>query len=538
MAKTVIAVTGRTIDEFETNFDAALASILNARIDIVSFTLTELTRLRGFEFRAIITTDDSLAATITQPYQARLFQGRSASDAASEANSFYTTNPTYFTAPPVMVQTSQVRLSEQTFLLMVYNTTLADGAANWSGGTGGNTGQASGDLAGTMPTPTVEGIQGRDIDNTATNSGDLLVFNGSGITWVPEVLAFATPGDATAAAPFVDGRRVIITTGGSAGLYQVVTNGGVTFPGDYTLLSTAVVVAADWNVVDVDGLIQGVDGETVCRELVAPPSTTVVATPSTLTKDQHVTIVDLAVAGASTINLPAAPVSDERHVILDGKGDAATNSITVDGNGNTIAGETTYLIAQNYGAVTVQWDSVAGEWKILHAYLEQPRVKQRILYTGGTLDSPVGTDWKVGEPAGLGADANNPALLTRCFDDTTEEGAGLQTVVPIGATTVRFRLRSRAANAPGAPATVQPRFFWREFADNTAPTAWDAGTLFTPIDIPTNEHFQADEEEFDIPTLGITPGSLLQIEITRKAGDANDTLSGDWCIATLELEFI
>jgi hypothetical protein len=47
------------------------------------------------------------------------------------------------------------------------------------------TGTAGGDLAGTYPNPTVDGLQGRSVANTAPTAGQVLAWNGSTSAWTP-----------------------------------------------------------------------------------------------------------------------------------------------------------------------------------------------------------------------------------------------------------------------------------------------------------------------------------------------------------------
>lgn len=66
-------------------------------------------------------------------------------------------------------------------------------------------------------------------------------------------------------------------------------------------------------------------------------------------------ITDLAVAGAVAVNLPAG-VNGQLYAILDGKGDAATNNITITPNGaETIDSTTSYVLSKNRASVLLMF---------------------------------------------------------------------------------------------------------------------------------------------------------------------------------------
>jgi len=80
-------------------------------------------------------------------------------------------------------------------------------------------------------------------------------------------------------------------------------------------------------------------------------------------------IVDLAVAGASTVNLPAG-ADKQIFIIVDGKGDASTNNITIDASGaETIEGSLTKVIRLNRECLVLQYSSSAGDWKVIGGYV-------------------------------------------------------------------------------------------------------------------------------------------------------------------------
>lgn len=66
---------------------------------------------------------------------------------------------------------------------------------------------------------------------------------------------------------------------------------------------------------------------------------------------------------AKTINLPANPTANNYVVIKDKKGDAATNNITISGNGKLIDGVSSILINGNNQAYTLKYDGAA--WNLI-----------------------------------------------------------------------------------------------------------------------------------------------------------------------------
>jgi hypothetical protein len=88
--------------------------------------------------------------------------------------------------------------------------------------------------------------------------------------------------------------------------------------------------------------------------------------PVTVSASTDCTVVtDLSVAGAVTVNLPAG-ANKQLFIIVDGKGDALTNNITINRNGSdTIAGATSLVLNHNRQAVFLQYHAATTDWKIL-----------------------------------------------------------------------------------------------------------------------------------------------------------------------------
>lgn len=151
-------------------------------------------------------------------------------------------------------------------------------------------------------------------------------------------------------------------------------------------------------------------------------------------------------------------------------------------------------------------------------------------------DVPLNSDWAVNSYAPLARDSNNSALLVRRFDDTTEEYVGILLKVPADATSLTWKVISRAETAPGSSKTVITRFYKRAFPDNGAVESWTTPGTFS-LTIPNNELWQYDTFSDTLSNLGITAGEQYQFEYGRDADDASDNLSGDWTLLAVEVIF-
>jgi hypothetical protein len=91
------------------------------------------------------------------------------------------------------------------------------------------------------------------------------------------------------------------------------------------------------------------------RVLTAGASDTVLSTDFML-------VVNKTIAGVTTIYLPAVPSANFLAVVKDGKGDAASNNITINGNGNNMDGAATIVMNLNYQALNFAWNGT--QWNV------------------------------------------------------------------------------------------------------------------------------------------------------------------------------
>lgn len=86
-----------------------------------------------------------------------------------------------------------------------------------------------------------------------------------------------------------------------------------------------------------------------------------------LTRQNRVCIINKTSGAATQVNLPSVTGSylGQEHIILDGKGDANSNNITISGSGATINGDETKVIAAPYGRLHVIYNGT--QWNVFNA---------------------------------------------------------------------------------------------------------------------------------------------------------------------------
>jgi len=152
--------------------------------------------------------------------------------------------------------------------------------------------------------------------------------------------------------------------------------------------------------------------------------------------------------------------------------------------------------------------------------------------------APWNANWAVNNLAPAALDTVNAALIVRRFDDSIVEGVGFMVRVPSNATSINFVIQGRAQTAPGGSQGVVAGLYRRLIPNNSAVGAWSAIYNFTTLTIPTNTNFQTSSQNVTLATLGLTAGETYQFEFVRNATSGSDTLSGDWNLLLLGLEFV
>ena len=187
-------------------------------------------------------------------------------------------------------------------------------------------------------------------------------------------------------------------------------------------------------------------------------------------------------------------------------------------------------IALRYDGTSSRWRAIAGLGG------SSSTTPFRKVYAAYDLLSPY-TNWAVNIAAGLAADSTNAALMVRRFDDSTEEGVGWGLTIPTGMTNLTLYFKSRAQTTPGGSVNVVPQLYRRTIPDNSAVGAWSAATVLTSIAFTTNQNFQYDSQTLTLAGLSLTAGTYVQFELTRNGASGSDTLSGDWDLVELVVEF-
>ena len=98
-----------------------------------------------------------------------------------------------------------------------------------------------------------------------------------------------------------------------------------------------------------------------------------------LTTTDCVIVTDLSVAGAVAVNLPAG-ATGQVYTIVDGKGDAGTNNITITPAAGTINGAATYVIDSNRAGVSIIYNGTS--WTVIAEFISSGDIPRNQIAAG------------------------------------------------------------------------------------------------------------------------------------------------------------
>lgn len=255
MADFVSSVFASNLTSFEEDINLLLSSLLNNNILSVSIATGDKVSYIGKELQFGIRYDDA-GSVISSPYKIKVYDSGNLANAVAEAQAFITANPSYWYADLILGYLEPTRNAEPYVVYLFYNEEASEGGLNWYAG--GVPLVLSGDVTGFLFNNTVEKIQNNDVASTAPTGGATLVWNDDTSRYEPvlPVQYFADSAALVAAAPFVDNTRVVLSPGSptsEAGTYNVDSNGGVSFPADYTKISDTTETADEVAITDSGG---------------------------------------------------------------------------------------------------------------------------------------------------------------------------------------------------------------------------------------------------------------------------------------------
>jgi hypothetical protein len=169
-------------------------------------------------------------------------------------------------------------------------------------------------------------------------------------------------------------------------------------------------------------------------------------------------------------------------------------------------------------------------WDIVSA--SSGTVKTYTFYAN-SLDSPTTSDFAVNALAPVISDPTNTAMNVRSFSNTIEQGVGLMVPVPLGSTTITFKIRGRPTTAPASATTVTHKLYSRLVPTNAAMGSWSAATTFTSLTIPTNAYYQLYTQSYSLSSIGLIVNNTYHLELTRAIGG----LTNNWLVVEIVVEF-
>lgn len=130
-------VDGINTTGLESRVDTAIAALTNHMIRGVQVVVDDKARRTGRELDVIVTYESPGNKTLTDPYQVKVFTGRTASEVDTAAATYRTANPDNWYAPPVYRYINEIKPSIDPHVILQFYCADSSGGLNWdlSGGT-------------------------------------------------------------------------------------------------------------------------------------------------------------------------------------------------------------------------------------------------------------------------------------------------------------------------------------------------------------------------------------------------------------------
>lgn len=133
--------------------------------------------------------------------------------------------------------------------------------------------------------------------------------------------------------------------------------GATSLLGGTASVGAAGLVTVGANLSLVSGVLSALAGSaTVVRVITAAGNVTVLASDGLVT-------IKKTTAAATAVTLEASPATGARHIIKDGKGDSATNNITISPASGTIDGSANYVLNISHESIEIIFNGT--EWNIV-----------------------------------------------------------------------------------------------------------------------------------------------------------------------------
>jgi hypothetical protein len=236
-----------------------------------------------------------------------------------------------------------------------------------------------------------------------------------------------------------------------------------------------------------------------------------------------------AIAGLNTTGL----------IVRAGNGVAATRTIVGNGNivvtnGDGVNGNPTIsLTSTGVTAGTYERVVVDSTGRVTSGTIK------RDVFSSIRMDTPTTSgNWPVQTTAPAYLDPIYTSLTVRGFDDSRSEGVGLNAYIPAGISNVNIRIMGRPRTTPTSNQNAVFHVYTRRYPENATSPAWSSAISLGTITVAANNgNFVATTFNRSLASLSLQAGEFAQIEVVRAGADGADTLSGDYIVQVIILEW-